>query len=179
MKEKNVYFIFTIEENDKLYSIEIESINIQELSNTTLHQEISLSTNKNTFFALKLKLIFDGKTFFSQEFQIPNKNNSKFNTFSFNKNGNYFVDYPPQSLDIPFYRKYFIFKDHIEFSPNLLTDFINDSFIELKQNKNFNFLCFLDLLKDCYNSSKIIDFIIFFMIMIILKIIRILAIMNI
>ena len=83
MKKKNVYFIFTIEEDGKLYSIEIESINIQELSNTTLHQEISLSTNKNTFFVflkkitfkcnnledstLKLKLIFDGKTFFSQE----------------------------------------------------------------------------------------------------------------
>ena len=118
---------------------------------------------------------------FSPKNQIPNKNNSKFiYTFSFNKNGNYFVDYPPQSLDIPFYRKYFIFKDHIEFSPNLLTDFINDSFIELKQNKNFNFLCFLDLLKYCYNSSKIIDFIILFSFMIkkILKIIRILEIMN-
>ena len=83
MKEKNVYFIFTIEENDKLYSIEIESINIQELSNNTLHQEKALSIKEKTFFIylkkitfkcnniedsiLKLKLIFDGKTFFSQE----------------------------------------------------------------------------------------------------------------
>ena len=34
--------------------------------------------------------------------------------------------------------------------------------MELQQNKDFDFLCFLDLLKDCYNSSKIIDFIILF-----------------
>ena len=83
MKEKNVYFIFTIEENDKLYSIEIESINIQELSNNTLHQEKALSIKEKSCFiflkkitfkcnnfedsTLKLKLIFDGKTFFSQE----------------------------------------------------------------------------------------------------------------
>ena len=103
MKKKNVYFIFTIEENDKLYSIEIESINIQEPSNTILYQEKTLSVKEKTFFIIliqitfecsnieditfKLKLNFEGKTFFSQELQIPKKNNSKFiYTYSFNRN---------------------------------------------------------------------------------------------